>query len=123
MRPAMGQKPDNSPSERFVQDLREALNHLYDPDLLRQSKLAALFGVGGRFDTASALQNILIKSVESLRPTSNTPNRPRALAIYNVLLYRYVQQVNQEELASQLGISVRQLRRVQRTSILELAYR
>jgi len=117
----MGRKPDTSPSERFIRDLRDGLNHLYDPSFLRHSPLAALFGIGGRFDTSSALQNILTKAIESLRPTPNTPNKPHAQAIYDILLYRYIQQINQEEIANQMGISVRQLRRQQNVAVLDLA--
>ena len=119
----MGQKPDTSPSERFIRVLRDGLNHLYDPSFLRHSPLADLFGVGERFDTPSALQTILTRAIESLRPTSNTPNKPHAQATYDILLYRYVQQINQEEIANQMGISVRQLRRQQNVAVLELACR
>ncbi len=117
----MGQKPDSSPSERFIRDLRNGLNHFYDPDFMRRSPLASLFGVGGRFDTPSALQTVLNSAIESLRPKSNTPNKSHIQAIYDILLYRYVQQIRQEEIASQMGISVRQLRRQQNVAILELA--
>ena len=40
--------------DQFVGHLRSALHHLYDPDQLRRSPLAPLFGVGG-FDAAAAL--------------------------------------------------------------------
>jgi hypothetical protein len=62
----MGQNPVLAPSEPFILALRSALNHLYDPDVLRLNPLVKIFGVDNRFDTPSALQNILTKAIESL---------------------------------------------------------
>jgi len=114
---------ENSPSETFVQELRSALNHLYDPDYLRDSPLAAMLGVGGRFDTPSALQALLTRAIEGLRPKADDTNRLHAQAIYDLLLFRYIQQFNQDEIANQLGISVRHLRRQQNLAIFDLACR
>ena len=121
IRTEMGRKPDVFPHEQFIKVLRDGLNHLYDAGFLRKSQLAVLFGLQNRFDTPSALQNILINAIESMKPTPQTRHKAYAQAIYDLLLYRYVQQLNQEELAHQFGISVRQLRRQQNQAIFELA--
>jgi CheY-like chemotaxis protein len=112
-----------SPSETFIHELRSALNHLYDPDYLRGSPLAVILGVDRRFDTPSALQGILTRAIEVLKPASNAANKIYARSIYDLLLFRYVQQFNQNEIANQLGISVRHLRRQQNLAIYELAGR
>jgi CheY-like chemotaxis protein len=112
---------NTSPSEPFIHELRNALNHLYDPDYLRASPLAVTLGVSGRFDTPSALQSILTRSIEALKPAPNAANKIHARSIYDLLLFRYVQQFNQNEIANQLGISVRHLRRQQSLAIYELA--
>jgi CheY-like chemotaxis protein len=117
----MGQNPVLAPSEPFILALRSALNHLYDPDVLRLNPLVKIFGVDNRFDTPSALQNILTKAIESLKPRPGAPNRAHLQAVYDLLLYRYVQQITQDEIASQLGISVRHMRRQQRLAVYELA--
>jgi CheY-like chemotaxis protein len=117
----MGQNPVTSPSEQFVKDLRDCLNHLYDPGFLRASPLAAIFNTGVRFDSPSILQNLLIKAVEALRPTASTANKAHAQATYDLLLFRYVQQSSQDEIAGQMGISPRQFRRQQSLAIFELA--
>jgi CheY-like chemotaxis protein len=117
----MGQKSAIPPSEEFVKELRYALNHLYDPDALRDSMLANILGVAGRFDTPSTLQNILTRAIESLKPDASAPDRAHAQGIYELLLYRYVQQFHQEEIANQLGISVRHLRRQQGQAVYQLA--
>ncbi len=104
--------------EQFLDALRTALNHLYDPDALRRSPLAAAFGVADRLDTPAALQRILSAAIESLRPTTANPQAQR---FYDILLFRYVQQATQEEVAHQLAISPRQLRREQTAAIEMLA--
>ncbi len=108
-------------NEQLVHSLRDALNHLYDPHRLRHSPLAALLGVADRPDTPSALRRILIEAIESLKPTAEVPPQSRAWRIYDLLLYRYVQQFSQQEVADQLGLSVRHLRREQRTALEALA--
>jgi CheY-like chemotaxis protein len=110
-------------NEQFFKHLRDALNHLYDPDRLRQSPLAVLFGVADRFDTPSALQRILTEAIESLEPKVGEPPRSHGRRVYDLLLYRYVQQFSQQEVANQLGMSARHLRREQRVALEALAYR
>ncbi|MBN1811651.1 MAG: response regulator [Anaerolineae bacterium] len=109
-------------SEQFLKHLRDALNHLYDPDRLRRSPLTSVFNVTDRFDTPSALQHILIKAIESLKPETSEPPRSHNRQVYDLLLYRYVQQFSQQEVADQLGMSVRHLRREQRAALETLAY-
>jgi CheY-like chemotaxis protein len=104
--------------EQFLDALRTALNHLYDPDYLRRSPLAAAFGVADRLDTPAALQRVLIAAIESLRPAPGNPQNQR---LYDILLFRYIQQSTQEEVAHQLAISPRQLRREQTAAIEMLA--
>lgn len=109
--------------EEFIKNLRNDLNHLYDPDHLCRSPLAALFGVANRFDTASALQRILTEAVESLEPEADEPASSQAWQIYEPLLYRYVEQLSPQEVADQLAITVRHLRRKQRAALGVLAER
>ena len=109
--------------EEFVEHLHRALKHLYEPDRLRQSPLAALFGVAHRLDTFSALQNILTEAIESLEPKPDEFPQSPAWEIYEPLFYRYVQQLNQEQVARQLGMSVRHLRRKEHVALEVLASR
>ncbi len=109
--------------KEFLKHLRDALNHLHDPNRLRRNPLAALFGVASRFDTPSALQRILIGAIEALEPGADEPSHSRAWRIYDSLFYQYVQQFSQQQVADQLGISARQLRREQKAALETLAYR
>lgn len=110
-------------NEQFLGALRGALNHLYEPDRLRQSPLAALFDVANRLDTFSALQRILTEAIESLEPEANEPPQSHAWEIYEPLFYRYVQQLDQRQVAKQLGMSVRHLRRKEHAALEVLASR
>ena len=108
--------------EQFLKHLRDALNHLRDPNHLRQSPLASLFGVANRPDTPAALRQILIEAVKSLCPEDSEPVQSPAWRLYESLFYRYVQYFSQLEVADQLGISPRQLRREQRAALVTLAH-
>ncbi|MCC7355760.1 MAG: hybrid sensor histidine kinase/response regulator [Anaerolineae bacterium] len=107
----------------FLRHLRNALNHLYHSDYLRQSPLAFLLGVAARPDTSSALSRILTEAIESLKPAATISPNARAWRIYDLLLYRYVQQFSQQEVADQLGLSLRHLRREQHAATEALADR
>lgn len=107
-------------SEQFLKHLRGVLNHLYDPDYLRKSPLAVLFRLTDRPDTPSTLQRILTETIESLKPIAE-PHQSQQRRVYQVLLYRYVQQFSQEEIAHQLGLSTRHLRRTQHAALQVLA--
>ena len=108
--------------EQFLKHLRDGLNHLRDPNYLRQSPLTLLFGVANQSDTPAALRHILIDAVKSLRPEDDEPAQSPAWRLYESLFYRYVQYFSQIEVADQLGISPRQLRREQRAALETLAY-
>ncbi len=108
-------------SEQFFLYLRSALNHLYDPYFLRKSPLVKLFGFGDRPDTPTALQRILNEAIAALEPHAGDPNPVQRQRNYELIIYRYVQQFGQEEVAVQFGLSVSHLRREQNTAIYKLA--
>jgi CheY-like chemotaxis protein len=107
-------------SEEFLLHLRSALNHLYDPYFLQKSPLVRLFGLGDQPDTPSALQRILNDAISALEPTPGDPNPAENQRNYELIMYRYVQQFGQDEVANQLGLSVRHLRRQQNAAIYSL---
>jgi CheY-like chemotaxis protein len=107
-------------SEQFLQHLRSALNHLYDPYFLRKSPLVSLFGLGDEPDAPAALQRILNQAIAALEPKEGGPNLVQSRRNYELIMYRYVQQFGQEEVSAQLGVSVRHLRREQNAAIFSL---
>ncbi len=110
-------------TQPFFQSVRSALNHLYDPEYLAKSPLVGLFGLAGRYDPAAALQQCLIQAIEALRPRGNDLLAARDRQAYDLLLYRYIQRLTQDDIAHQFGISERQLRRDQNRAVQLLAGR
>ncbi|MBC7234582.1 MAG: response regulator [Chloroflexi bacterium] len=108
--------------QEYVEALRFALNHLYEPSLLRSSPLIQLLGLSGQSNPALALQQELIQTIEALKPGEDTPTHSRRWRAYEVLLFRYVQQWPQKDVAAQLGMSERQVRREQRAALEMLAH-
>lgn len=108
-------------SDLFFQVVRSALNHLYDPYFLRTSPLVKWFDLGDRPDTPAVLQRILNEAISELQPREGDPNAAQKRKSYELILYRYVHQLNQEEVANQFGLSVRHLRREQNAAIVQLA--
>lgn len=103
--------------EAFLEHLREALNHLHDPDRLGRSPLARRFGIGGRLSTYGELQDILTGAILAMRPTGQVPPGSRAWRIYELLHCRYVQEMSAPQVAHQLGLSVRHLHREQAAAL------
>jgi len=108
-------------NELFLEALRGALRHLYDPYYLRRSPLIGIFKLQDQPDAIPALQCILREAIEKLEPAVGAAYSSQAQLVYDLLTYRYVQQFGQEEVASQLGMSVRHLRREQNTATYILA--
>ncbi len=108
---------------QFFQGVRSALNHLYDPEYLSKSPLVGWLGLAARYDPAAALQQTLIKAIEALRPRGDSLLAARDREAHDLLLYRYVQRLTQDDIAHQFGISERQLRREQNHAVQLLASR
>lgn len=105
--------------EQFVMYLRSALHYLYDPVHLRGSPLVELLRLT-RFDTAAALQQHLTTAIRQLKPAEDEPPQSR-LCVYDTWTFHYIRQLSREVVATQLGISERQLRREQRVALEVLA--
>lgn len=98
----------------FLAELRKLLQQLYDPATLRRSPLIALFGLKSQPNPHTALRRILIEAIQALKPTSDVPPYANSWRIYHILQNRYVEHFSQQALASNLGLSIRQLRRQER---------
>ena len=108
-------------NEQFLETLRGALKHLYDPYYLRRSPLIAILKLQDQPDAVPSLQRILREAIEKLEPQVGATYSSQAQLVYDLLTYRYVQQFSQDEVANQLGMSVRHLRREQNTATYILA--
>ena len=107
----------------FVREVRQALVHLYDPAVLRHSTLVRLLSLETDQDPVASLRSILEDEIEALRPGADVPSDSNAWRVYHILHYRYVEQSPQNEVAKDLAVSVRQLRRQERSALELLADR
>jgi len=105
----------------LLESVRSALRHLYDLSILAESPLMARFGFPQSSQGALALRQLLVETVESLEPSPQVPADSHPWRVYEILLYRYVQQRSQVQVGEQLGMSVRHLRRQETEAIEELA--
>jgi CheY-like chemotaxis protein len=104
----------------FEEELRQALNRLYDPVYLRKSPLVSWLKLGKKSNTAKALRTTLEKAIRSLKP-ARCPYASKSYRYYQILFYRYVQQFTQFDVAKKLAISPRHLRREQDAAVSALA--
>jgi CheY-like chemotaxis protein len=108
-------------NDRFLAALRKTLNHLYDPDFLWASPLAEWLGIANEHDSPTRLQRLLEEAVHELRPKMSDRSNSRTWNTYELLSYRYLQQLDQKEIARQLGISLSQVKRDQQAALKVLA--
>ena len=105
----------------FVRQVRHAIAHLYDPEVLRAHPLLGQFGLTERANPQAALREALLEAIEVLKPAPSVPVDSRTWRVYKVLQCRYVQQMGQEQAAHQLGVTVRHVRREQQVAVQALA--
>ena len=116
-----GHTEDMPAPHAFEDELRRALGHLYDPVYLRNSPLIELLGLQEARNPPEALRNALQDAIESMQPDPDSPVTAKNARIYQILFQRYVQQFTQGDVAHQLDISPRHLRREQGLAIEALA--
>jgi CheY-like chemotaxis protein len=105
----------------FEHELQQALLNLYHPANLQQSPLAELLASENQRLSSSSLGRLLLDGIGALKPAPEVPISAFAWRLYHVLTYRYVEQSSQKEVAADLALSVRQLRRQERAAVQVLA--
>ena len=104
--------PDQAvPPEEFVEQVKDALEHLYDFPYLQQHPLAQKNRAEPEDTTGTAAQRLrreLVGVIETLNPGADVPFRSPHGRLYNVLHLRYVEGMTVHETANELGISARQ---------------
>jgi CheY-like chemotaxis protein len=102
------------------QRLREALAHFYDPSYQPPEELLKTLGMQAQ-QGSETLWQLLINTIESLKPNADIPATSHVWRLYNILVCRYIKNMTQEETAEHLGISPRHLRREQQLAVGVLA--
>ena len=101
--------------------LRVALRQLYDSDALEQSPLLSELGLGASGHPGAELRRVLSETIRCMEPGPDVPVDASPWRVYEILLYRYVQQCSQLQVADQIGLSTRQLRRDEARAVEALA--
>jgi CheY-like chemotaxis protein len=106
----MSGSPATWTHDLIIEELRSALRNLYDPDELRKNRLLRSLaenqpGIG------ADLQHTLTAAIESLKPDPSVSIHSDVWRIHHTLSARYIQQFRQSEVAKELGLSLRQMRR------------
>ena len=104
----------------LVGDLRRALHHLYDPAELRKSPLYRAFGLDPQASPI-ALRRSLEDAIAALKPAPSVSPDSDSWRSYRVLQHRFIEQFSQMDVANNLGLSVRQLRRQELLALRTLA--
>ena len=107
-------------TEEIERELREALAHLYDPDYRPPAGVCALLGCDAE-DGALAVQSAVIRAIEDLEPSPNTPASAHVRQAYQLIHSRFVLKLTQEETAERMLMSLSSVRRAQRSAVHTLA--
>ena len=111
---------ENPPEVSFLRALRRTMLHLYDPAALRASPLWPLLRLQPQ-ESPSRLRKVLIEAIEALKPDADASLQSSEWRSYRTLTHRYVDQFSQQEVATTLGLSLRQMRRQESLALRVLA--
>lgn len=100
-------------TEEFVEQVRDAYEHLYDLVYLRTHPLLSMLidPALPRHKQAWQLHELLIQAIDELDPGPNAPVLSREWRRYRLMTLHYVDGLSPEDAADRLAISVRQLYR------------
>jgi len=106
--------------EAFETDLRDALVNLYNPLYQPPTDLGVMLNCSNP-ELAAPVQTALVNAIRQLCPDPTVPAEVPARRYYDLLLYRYVENMTQEAAAERMGISPRYLRELQNQAVQALA--
>jgi len=109
---------ERGPASEIV---RAALLSLYDPPALAATPLAAELGERGAPKSAKALYDLVVATIERLKPLDPAPLQSHGWRCYRYLYLRYVECQSHASIAEDLGISLRQAARVHQDGLQVLA--
>ncbi len=106
--------------ERFAEQVKDALQHIYDPAYLPQLELTRLLAGDDNLswqERSQRLRHILIGAIERLDPGPQFSLRGRERRSYAILSARYVRSMTAQAVMDELAISERQYWRDRRKAI------
>jgi CheY-like chemotaxis protein len=114
-----------SPPDDFVDLVRDALLHLYEPAHLQSHPLLEFSDQGDPATLAPGrrLRQMLLDAIEALHPDDGTPMGSRAWRTYRILELRYIEGQDSASAADQLPLSRAQYHRDHQRALLAVATR
>jgi CheY-like chemotaxis protein len=107
-----------TPPREFVEQVKVALEHLYDFSALQRHPLAQSLGQQPKGQLASGsqtpghqLRRELITAIEAISPDRRTAVQAPDARLYNLLQLRYIEGITVQDAANRLGLSARQAHR------------
>lgn len=95
--------------EAFLEQVKDVLENLYDFPFLNRHALAQTTRAGQPNEPAGhRLRREVVEAIETFKPGESGGARPNAARLYNLLHLHYVGGMTLQEVANDLGISVRQ---------------
>jgi len=108
--------------DQFQDDVREALEHLYDYMFLENHPLAvAVDGEANGWKRGTTLHRLLVETINRLKPPDGTPSHSPLWRRYRHAAMRYIEKATVIQIAEELGVSERQTRRDRQDAILAVA--
>ena len=99
---------DNHVPEEFIEQIKQALEHLYDFPFLQRHPLAEIHGHLTDQPSGHHLRRELIQAIETLNPGKSVSVRSGIARLYNLMHLHYIGGMTIQETALELGISLRQ---------------
>ncbi|PKO12484.1 MAG: hypothetical protein CVU39_23650 [Chloroflexi bacterium HGW-Chloroflexi-10] len=112
--------------EEFEVLVKESLSNLFDYAAMETTPLTALFAThsGQSGSKGEFLRKLILESIDTLKPNDKAFDaNANEWRTYTILNQRYIENLNSLDVARNLSISERQLRRYQRKAVEALAYR
>ncbi len=107
-------QPEPGPPPEFVEQVKQALDHLYDIDFLERHPLTLATEAGETSPPTLRGQRLrweLSAAIEALNPGAHVPFAAPPARIYNLLSLRYVERRSVLQAAQELNLSERQAHR------------
>lgn len=107
--------PDPSiPPKEFVEQVKQALEHLYDFTFLQRLPLAAAYAPArpqANQTLGHHLRRELITAIEAISPGPRSSSLASDARLYSLLQLRYIEGITVQDAANRLGLSARQAHR------------
>src|SRR6185436_15856513 len=105
----MNPSKENQPSDVFLEEVKDILEHLYDYPYLQKHVWAQKLIAEGLSPTLSGqqLRRKIIEAIEALNPDKQMFFREPEARIYNLLYFYYIEGLKIQELEEELSISRR----------------